>query len=60
MEAGILRLAGILEEISSRLREYYTNPECAVKRARKDTNIPSGDPAFYLHHAQVDRLWTLW
>jgi tyrosinase len=19
-----------------------------------------GDPAFYLHHAQVDRLWTAW
>lgn len=19
-----------------------------------------GDPAFYLHHGQVDRLWTLW
>lgn len=19
-----------------------------------------GDPAFFLHHAQVDRLWTLW
>jgi Common central domain of tyrosinase len=19
-----------------------------------------GDPAFYLHHGQIDRLWTLW
>lgn len=19
-----------------------------------------GDPAFYLHHGQVDRLWTMW
>ena len=19
-----------------------------------------GDPAFYLHHAQIDRVWTIW
>lgn len=25
-----------------------------------DAFASSGDPAFYLHHAQVDRVWTLW
>ncbi|KAJ8121953.1 hypothetical protein O1611_g9966 [Lasiodiplodia mahajangana] len=20
----------------------------------------AGDPAFFLHHAQIDRMWTLW
>lgn len=24
------------------------------------TSTPAGDPAFYLHHGQIDRLWTLW
>jgi tyrosinase len=22
--------------------------------------VPPGDPAFYLHHGQIDRLWTIW
>ena len=25
-----------------------------------DTYASAGDPAFYLHHAQVDRVWTIW
>lgn len=25
-----------------------------------DAYASAGDPAFYLHHAQVDRIWTLW
>lgn len=25
-----------------------------------DTYASARDPAFYLHHAQVDRIWTLW
>lgn len=25
-----------------------------------DLFISPGDPAFYFHHAQVDRVWTLW
>ena len=25
-----------------------------------DAFSSSGDPAFYLHHAQVDRIWTIW
>ena len=25
-----------------------------------DVFVSPGDPAFYLHHGQVDRLWTLW
>lgn len=25
-----------------------------------DAFASAGDPAFYLHHAQVDRIWTLW
>lgn len=25
-----------------------------------DAFASAGDPAFYLHHAQVDRVWTLW
>ncbi|MCJ1425329.1 hypothetical protein MMC29_003217 [Sticta canariensis] len=26
----------------------------------RDTFTSPGDPIFYLHHAQLDRLWTLW
>lgn len=26
----------------------------------RDTFSSPGDPVFYLHHAQIDRLWTLW
>ena len=26
----------------------------------KDTFSSPGDPIFFLHHAQIDRLWTLW
>lgn len=25
-----------------------------------DPYASPGDPAFYLHHAQVDRVWTIW
>ncbi len=25
-----------------------------------DPFVSAGDPIFYLHHAQVDRLWTIW
>lgn len=25
-----------------------------------DPFMSAGDPIFYLHHAQVDRLWTIW
>lgn len=25
-----------------------------------DAYASAGDPAFYLHHAQVDRMWTIW
>ncbi|CAG8972828.1 hypothetical protein HYALB_00001247 [Hymenoscyphus albidus] len=25
-----------------------------------DLYVSTGDPAFYLHHAQMDRLWTIW
>lgn len=26
----------------------------------EDTFSSPGDPLFFLHHAQIDRLWTLW
>lgn len=26
----------------------------------RDTFSSPADPIFYLHHAQVDRLWTMW
>lgn len=25
-----------------------------------DIKVSAGDPIFYLHHGQVDRLWTIW
>jgi tyrosinase len=25
-----------------------------------DFYVSPGDPAFYLHHGQIDRLWTIW
>lgn len=31
-----------------------------VGRDMRDTFSSPGDPIFYLHHAQLDRLWTMW
>lgn len=32
----------------------------AVGRDMSDTFSSPGDPVFYLHHAQIDRIWAIW
>jgi len=31
-----------------------------IGELRGDLCVPPGDPTFYLHHGQIDRLWTIW
>jgi tyrosinase len=31
-----------------------------VREAMADIRVSPADPIFWLHHAQIDRLWSLW
>lgn len=55
--AAIIPLAETLEEVQEsprKLINLVTDP------APPDVFTSPGDPAFYLHHAMIDRVWWMW
>ncbi|MCY3812055.1 MAG: tyrosinase family protein [Gammaproteobacteria bacterium] len=44
----------------SNLENVHGTPHTWVGGAMGDSTISPSDPIFFLHHAQVDRIWALW
>ncbi len=63
-------VAGVLATCGADLGCWDTNFEAisgvhagghfTIGSLNVDAYASAGDPVFYLHHAQVDRIWTLW
>jgi tyrosinase len=41
-------------------RFFSIRSDFASTNAHTDFYVSPGDPAFYFHHAQVDRTWSIW
>ncbi|MCJ1467096.1 hypothetical protein MMC07_005718 [Pseudocyphellaria aurata] len=42
------------------IQNLHAGGHFGVGRDMRDTFSSPGDPIFYLHHAQIDRIWTKW
>ncbi len=51
---------GSFDELFESLTGVHAGAHFSMGGAGIDAFASPVDPAFYLHHAQVDRVWTIW
>lgn len=51
---------GCFDSVLESLDGVHAGGHFTIGGIESDAFASSGDPAFYAHHAQVDRMWTLW
>lgn len=53
-------LGGFLTRFEAPVGGLHGNGHFVVGTVQADVYASPGDPAFWLHHAQVDRMWSIW
>lgn len=51
---------GCLDTVLEAIEGIHAGGHFTIGSLNNDAYASAGDPAFWLHHAQIDRVWTIW